>query len=81
MEAVAISLKRGRPTKYTKETPKRVMHYIKKCQQSDDFPEIPIQIGILQAENCNWGRLPNDVMTYFSTLSLQEIAFYQACYA
>ncbi|MFS8159132.1 MAG: terminase small subunit [Candidatus Roizmanbacteria bacterium] len=35
-----ISLKRGRPTKYTKETPRRVMHYIKKCQKNSGFPTI-----------------------------------------
>jgi hypothetical protein len=40
MEDKTISFKRGRPTKYTKETPRRVIHYIKKCQQSDDFPTI-----------------------------------------
>lgn len=40
MSSIIIPLKRGRPTKYTKETPKRVMHYIKKCQQCYDFPTI-----------------------------------------
>lgn len=40
MEERTLSLKRGRPTKYTKETPRHVMHYIKKCQQTDDFPTI-----------------------------------------
>ncbi len=40
MEDLVLSLKRGRPTKYTKETPKRVMHYIKKCQEKSDFPTI-----------------------------------------
>jgi hypothetical protein len=40
MEDKTISFKRGRPPKYTKETPRRVIHYIKKCQQSDDFPTI-----------------------------------------
>lgn len=40
MDEVTISLKRGRPTKYTKETPRRVMHYIKECQKSGDFPTI-----------------------------------------
>jgi hypothetical protein len=40
MEQKNISLRRGRPTKYTKETPKRVIVYIKKCQQSDEFPTI-----------------------------------------
>lgn len=40
MDEVTISLKRGRPTKYTKETPRRVMHYIKGCQKSGNFPTI-----------------------------------------
>lgn len=35
-----ISSRRGRPTKYTKETPRRVMHYIKKCQENNGFPTI-----------------------------------------
>lgn len=40
MEEGMLSLKRGRPTKYTKETPRRVMHYIKRCQEVGDFPTI-----------------------------------------
>lgn len=40
MEEVTLSLKRGRPTKYTKETPRRVLNYIKKCSQNNDFPTI-----------------------------------------
>ncbi len=40
MEEKTISLKRGRPTKYTKETSRRVLHYIKKCQKEEDFPTI-----------------------------------------
>lgn len=40
MQEKSLSLKRGRPTKYTKETPRRVFHYIKKCQAGDDFPTI-----------------------------------------
>ncbi len=35
-----IPSRRGRPTKYTKETPRRVMHYIKKCQENNGFPTI-----------------------------------------
>ena len=40
MEERIFSLKRGRPTKYTKETPKRVISYIKKCQEKEEFPTI-----------------------------------------
>lgn len=32
-----ITLRPGRPTKYTKETARRVMKYIKKCQEKSDF--------------------------------------------
>lgn len=35
-----ISLKRGRPTKYTKETARSVIGYIKKCAQDNNFPTI-----------------------------------------
>jgi hypothetical protein len=35
-----LSLKRGRPTKYTKETAKRVISYIRKCQEKEEFPTI-----------------------------------------
>ncbi len=40
MEELTISLKRGRPTKYTKETPRRVLNYIKRCQEIGEFPTI-----------------------------------------
>ena len=40
METKYLSLKRGRPTKYTKETPRHVMHYTKKCLENSDFPTI-----------------------------------------
>ena len=40
MEPKTLSLRRGRPTKYTKETPKRVISYIKKCQEMEEFPTI-----------------------------------------
>lgn len=40
MDTKYLSLKRGRPTKYTKETPRRVMHYTKKCLENADFPTI-----------------------------------------
>lgn len=40
MENRNFSLRRGRPTKYTKETPKRVISYTKKCLENDDFPTI-----------------------------------------
>ena len=38
---IEISLsKRGRPTKYSKETSRRVMHYTKMCTEKGDFPTI-----------------------------------------
>jgi electron transfer flavoprotein alpha subunit len=40
MEQQKLSLKRGRPTKYTKETSKRVISYIKRCQEKEEFPTI-----------------------------------------
>jgi len=40
MEERTLSLRRGRPTKYTKETPRRVISYIKKCQEKEEFPTI-----------------------------------------
>lgn len=40
MENRIFYLKRGRPTKYTKETPKRVINYTKKCLANDEFPTI-----------------------------------------
>lgn len=40
MEKRLIIIKRGRPTKYTKETPKRVINYIKKCTETEEFPTI-----------------------------------------
>ena len=39
-EEKTISMRPGRPTKYTKETPRRVMRYTKKCQQNKEFPTI-----------------------------------------
>ena len=39
MESKSI-IKRGRPTKYTKETCKRVMHYINSCSKTEEFPTI-----------------------------------------
>jgi len=40
MKTRTLSLRRGRPTKYTQETPKRVISYIKKCQEKEEFPTI-----------------------------------------
>lgn len=40
METKTISNKVGRPTKYTKETPRRVMKYIKNCNQKHKLPTI-----------------------------------------
>lgn len=37
---MTIATRRGRPTKYSKETPKRVINYIKKSQVGDEFPTI-----------------------------------------
>ena len=42
-----ISLRRGRPTKYTKETPRRVVHYIKNCDKNSDFPTIEHLASVL----------------------------------
>jgi len=49
MNSNIVSAKRGRPTKYTKETPKRVMHYTNKCLQSSEFPtieQLSFQLGV-----------------------------------
>lgn len=49
MSTKAILVKRGRPTKYTKETPKRVTIYTNKCLQNGDFPTIEhlsYQLGV-----------------------------------
>jgi len=40
MNNTNLSLRRGRPTKYSKETSKRVMRYIKMCSGKDEFPTI-----------------------------------------
>ncbi len=40
MEQQILSLRRGRPTKYTKETCRRVISYIKMCQEKEEFPTI-----------------------------------------
>ncbi len=40
MQAQVLSLKRGRPTKFTQETPKRVLNYIRDCQNKEEFPTI-----------------------------------------
>jgi hypothetical protein len=42
-----ITLRPGRPTKYTKETPRRVMKYIKNCQETKDFPTIEHLASVL----------------------------------
>ena len=39
-ETIIPTVKRGRPTKYTQETPKRVTHYTNKCLQGNEFPTI-----------------------------------------
>lgn len=49
MSNSSITVKRGRPTKYTKETAKRVMHYTNKCLQNNEFPTIEhlsYQLGV-----------------------------------
>lgn len=40
MERSLLTHKRGRPTKYTKETSRRVISYTKMCLQKDEFPTI-----------------------------------------
>lgn len=42
-----ITLRPGRPTKYTKETARRVMKYIKKCQEKNDFITIEHLASVL----------------------------------
>lgn len=39
MESISV-IKRGRPTKYTRSLPLRVMHYTDKCLKEGDFPTI-----------------------------------------
>ncbi len=40
MEGKVLSIKKGRPTKYTKETPRHVINYTKKCLENEQFPTI-----------------------------------------
>jgi hypothetical protein len=47
VEERILSLRRGRPTKYTKETARRVINYIKKCSQVNDFPTIEHLASVL----------------------------------
>lgn len=47
MSSTTLSLKRGRPTKFTKETPRRVMRYIKMCIKDDEFPTIEHLASVL----------------------------------
>lgn len=42
-----LSLRRGRPTKFTKETPRRVIRYIKDCQNNNDFITIESLASVL----------------------------------
>ncbi len=49
MEDRTLSLRRGRPTKYTKETARRVISYIKKCNQKHDIPtieQLSLELGV-----------------------------------
>lgn len=49
MRDTSITVKRGRPTKYTKETPRRVTIYTNKCLQNNEFPTIEhlsYQLGV-----------------------------------
>jgi len=40
MQERILSLKKGRPTKYTKQSAKRVISYIKMCSEKEEFPTI-----------------------------------------
>lgn len=43
----SLSLKRGRPTKFTKETSRRVLNYIKDCEKNGNFPAIEHLASVL----------------------------------
>lgn len=65
MEEKTISLRRGRPTKYTKETPRRVISYIKKCNQKHDFPTIEhlaSELGVGTRILYEWEKLYPDFL-------------------
>lgn len=65
MEDRAISFKRGRPTKYTKETPRRVISYIKKCQEKGLFPTIEhlaYDLGVGTRILYEWEKLYSDFL-------------------
>lgn len=49
MNDKTLSLRRGRPTKYTRKTPRRVLNYINNCQKTNDIPtieQLAFQLGV-----------------------------------
>lgn len=64
-ETKTISLRRGRPTKYTKETPRRVIAYIKKCQQSQEFitiEQLASELGVGTRSLYGWEKEYGDFL-------------------
>jgi len=64
-ETKTISLRRGRPTKYTKETPRRVISYIKKCQQNQEFitiEQLASELGVGTRSLYGWEKEYSDFL-------------------
>ncbi len=59
-ETKIVSLKVGRPTKFTKETPRRVIGYIKKCQKNQEFitiEQLASELGIGTRTLYSWEEI------------------------
>lgn len=59
-ENKTISLKVGRPTKFTRETPRRVIAYIKKCQKNQEFitiEQLASELGIGTRTLYSWEEI------------------------
>lgn len=64
-ETKTISLRRGRPTKYTQETPRRVIAYIKKCQQNNEFitiEQLASELGVGTRSLYGWEKEYGDFL-------------------
>lgn len=64
-ETKTISLRRGRPTKFTKETPRRVIAYIKKCQEKNEFLTIEglaSELGVGTRSLYGWEKEHSDFL-------------------
>lgn len=62
-EEKTLSLRRGRPTKFTKETPRRVIRYIKKCQKNNDFitiESLASELGVGTRTLYSWEEVHSD---------------------